>query len=281
MSRMWGSPSHICRRRDSESTDSLLQTQPQTKHVYIYIEIRKKNLSHSSTTVTAYSVLHTGHTCICYVATVNHILFVCILVEMIKKNTASFLRLSHKFNTFHLQESCHHWDESIAIFFLLSVTHLLTTIPFLFSFGPKKALLAQPRRETIREDDDGVGVRRIAGCLDTVVLPVCSAAPPKSQTRGCWGFVLTSRRSLYRTLPKPTARYPCREQSGIIWFGVSLISFCSHSRARASPHYHICSWRGEEHFDNSCNSSSFLQKSRFQVLCTDYKSLICEHEWKE
>lgn len=114
------------------------------------------------------------------------------------------------------------------------------------------------RRETIPEDDGRVGVRRIAGCLDTVVLPVCSAAPPRSQTRGCWGSVLTGRRSLCSTLPKPTACYPCREQSGIIWFGVSLIFFV---RTAEQEHRHIVIFvPGEEkRCCNNNSSSSFLQ----------------------
>lgn len=90
------------------------------------------------------------------------------------------------------------------------------------------------RGETIRQGDGGVGVQRIAGCLDTVVLPVCSAAPPRSQTRGCWGSVLTGRRSLCSTSAKTNCVLSLQGTERDNSVRCVLDVFRSHSRARAS-----------------------------------------------
>lgn len=176
------------------------------------------------------------------------------------------------------------------VFFTCHLSSDSDPSPFLCSFGPKKALLAPPGDDDERQSGRVTAEWECRESLDVwTQLPVCSAAPPRSQTRCCWGSVLTGRRSLCSTFAKTNCVLSLQSTERDNSVRCVLDVFRSHSRARASPLCHICSWREEQKKRReeegrdaaAAAAAEAFFKSRFEVLCTDCKSVICEHEWKE
>lgn len=111
--------------------------------------------------------------------------------------------------------------------------------PFLCSFGPKKALLALPGDDDERQSGRVTAEWECRESLDVWTQLCCRFVllrHPEVKHEAVGAPYWQADAASAAPLPKPTVCYPCREQSGIIRFSVSLMFFV---RTAEQEHRHF------------------------------------------